>query len=71
MCAGRISFRHAKSFYQTMSFKEITLKDMAGMTSFTRTSIYNYFQTWEEILLVLMYKEDKRRVEELDAMQNA
>ncbi len=54
-----------------MSFKEITLKDMAGMTSFTRTSIYNYFQTWKEILLVLMYKEDKRRVEELDAMQNA
>lgn len=33
-----------EKLYQTMSFKEITLKDIAGATSFTRTSIYNYFQ---------------------------
>ena len=54
--------------YQTMSFKEITLKDIAGATSFTRTSIYNYFQTKEEIFLALMQKEYERWTEELDAL---
>ena len=57
-----------EKLYQTRSFKEITLKDIAGATSFTRTSIYNYFQTKEEIFLALMQKEYERWVEELDAM---
>lgn len=35
--------------YQTKSFKEITLKEIGAHTSFTRTSIYNYFHTKEEI----------------------
>ena len=43
--------------YQTMSFKEITIKDIGAVTSFTRTSIYNYFQTKEEIFLALMQRE--------------
>ena len=46
-----------EKLYQTKSFKEISLKDIAGATSFTRTSIYNYFQTREEIFLALMQKE--------------
>ena len=54
--------------YQTMSFKEITLKDIAGATSFTRTSIYNYFQTKEEIFLALMQKEYECWVKELDSI---
>jgi len=54
--------------YQTMSFKEITLKDIAAATSFSRTSIYNYFQTKEEIFLALMQKEYERWVEALDAV---
>ena len=57
-----------EKLYQTMSFKEITLKDIAGATSFTRTSIYNYFQTKEEIFLALMQKEYERWVAELDAI---
>ena len=57
-----------EKLYQTMSFKEITLKDIAGATSFTRTSIYNYFHTKEEIFLALMQKEYERWVEELNAM---
>lgn len=57
-----------EQLYQTMSFKEITLKDIAGATSFTRTSIYNYFQTKEEIFLALMRKEYERWTEELDAL---
>ena len=35
----------AKKLYQTKNFKDITLKDIAKLTTFTRTSIYNYFQT--------------------------
>ena len=45
------------SLYKTMSFKEITMKDIATVTSFTRTSIYNYFQTKEEIFLALLQRE--------------
>ena len=60
-----------EKLYQTMSFKEITLKDIAGATSFTRTSIYNYFQTKEEIFLALMQREYERWVAELDAMAQA
>jgi len=59
-----------EKLYQTMSFKEIALQDIAGATSFTRTSIYNYFQTKEEIFLALMQKEYERWVEELDALAN-
>lgn len=43
--------------YETMSFKEITMKDIGNATSFTRTSIYNYFQTKEEIFLALLERE--------------
>ena len=43
--------------YRTMSFKEITIKEIGAVTSFTRTSIYNYFQTKEEIFLALMQRE--------------
>lgn len=46
-----------EKLYQTMSFKEITIKDIGSVTSFTRTSIYNYFQTKEEIFLALMQRE--------------
>ena len=43
--------------YQTMNFKDITLKEIGKVTSFTRTSIYNYFQTKEEIFLALFERE--------------
>lgn len=46
--------------YQTKSFKDITLKDIGNVTSFTRTSIYNYFQTKEEIFLALFEREYSR-----------
>ena len=42
--------------YQTVSFIEITLRNTAGARSLTRPSIYNCFQTKEEILLALMQK---------------
>lgn len=43
--------------YKTMSFKDITIKEIGNATSFTRTSIYNYFQTKEEIFLALLQRE--------------
>ena len=46
-----------EKLYKTMSFKEITIKEIGGATSFTRTSIYNYFQTKEEIFLALIERE--------------
>ena len=46
-----------EKLYRTMSFKEITIKEIGNVTSFTRTSIYNYFQTKEEIFLALLKRE--------------
>lgn len=45
------------ALYETMSFKDITLKEIGKQTSFTRTSIYNYFHTKEEIFLALLQRE--------------
>ena len=46
-----------EKLYNSKSFKEISLKDIGNATSFTRTSIYNYFQTKEEIFLALLQRE--------------
>lgn len=46
-----------EKLYQTMSFKDITLKEIGKETSFSRTSIYNYYQTKEEIFLALLKRE--------------
>ena len=42
---------------KTKSFKDIRFKDIADNTSFTRTSIYNYYKTKEEIFLALFERE--------------
>lgn len=54
--------------YQTMNFKEITLKEIGEETSFTRTSIYNYFQTKEEIFLALFEREYRRWIADLEVI---
>lgn len=46
-----------KELYDKMNFKDISLKEIGNVTSFTRTSIYNYFQSKEEIFLALFEKE--------------
>ena len=55
-----------RKLYETMSFKEITLKEIGQQTSFTRTSIYNYFETKEEIFLALFAQEYECFTGELD-----
>ncbi len=52
--------------YETKGFKEITIKDIAAATSFTRTSIYNYFQTKEEIFLALLQREHEAWIADLE-----
>ena len=54
--------------YDTMGFKEITIKEIARFTSFTRTSIYNYFQTKEEIFLALLQQEYEQWCADLEAL---
>ena len=55
-----------EELYKTKSFKEITLKDIGEATSFTRTSIYNYFQTKEEIFLALLQRENELWIADLE-----
>ena len=54
--------------YETMSFREITIKEIGAATSFTRTSIYNYFETKEEIFLALMQREYELWVKAMNAV---
>ena len=57
--------------YETMSFREITIKEIGAATTFTRTSIYNYFETKEEIFLALLQKEYELWTEAMDAVTAA
>ena len=57
--------------YQTMSFKDITIIEIGKETSFTRTSIYNYFNTKEEIFLALLQKEYELWIGELEEIISA
>ena len=45
------------SLYQTKSFRDISMGDIADFTSFSRPSLYNYFETKEEIFLALFQRE--------------
>ena len=60
-----------EKLYQTMSFKDITLKEIGSETSFSRPTIYNYFQTKEEIFLALYEREyDRWNIELTDILEN-
>jgi len=60
-----------EQLYQTMSFKEITLKEVSNVTSFSRPTIYNYFQTKEEIFLALYEREYDRWNADLEEILNS
>ena len=57
-----------EQLYQTMSFKEINLKEIGQVTSFSRPTIYNYFHTKEEIFLALYEREYDRWNAELETI---
>lgn len=54
--------------YETMNFKDVTLKEISTKTSFTRTLIYYYFHTKEEIFLALTQREYEAWIEDLTTM---
>ena len=59
-----------EQLYRTMSFREITLKEIGTITSFSRPTIYNYFETKEEIFLALFQREYDRWNEDLTAIMD-
>ncbi len=60
-----------EKLYQTKSFKEINLKEIGEVTSFSRPTIYNYFHTKEEIFLALFEREYDRWNAELETILNS
>lgn len=59
-----------EKLYQTMSFREITLKEIGNEVPFSRPTIYNYFKTKEEIFLALFRREYERWIVDLDKIYN-
>ena len=57
-----------EKLYENNSFKDITIKSIGEETTFSRTSIYNYFQTKEEIFLALLKREYERWIDDLNEM---
>ena len=55
-----------EQLYRTMSFREITLKEIGNAVPFSRPTIYSYFQTKEEIFLALYEREYDRWNGDLD-----
>lgn len=60
-----------KALYKDMSFKDITIMKIAEYTTFSRASIYNYFETKEEIFLAILQKEYELWVEELNSITDS
>ena len=58
------------SLYETMGFRDITIRDIGNRTTFSRTSIYNYFQTKEEIFLALLQREHQAWADDLENIAN-
>lgn len=56
--------------YRTKGFREVTIKDIGTETSFSRPSIYNYFETKEEIFLALLTREYDRWTEKLSRVRS-
>ena len=57
-----------EKLYETRPFRDITIRDIGDATTFGRTSVYNYFQTREEIFLALLQREFETWTEELLAL---
>ena len=57
-----------EKLYQTMSFKDITIREIGNEVPFSRPTIYNYFETKEEIFLALFAREYDRWNEDLSAI---
>ena len=54
--------------YETMNFRDITMKEIGNLISLKRPTIYNYFQSKEEIFLGLLQREYEQWADELNLM---
>ena len=59
-----------EELYQTISFRNISMREIGEKTSMTRSSIYNYFQTKEEIFLALIAREFQSWCSVLQEIEN-
>ncbi len=59
-----------KELYEKENFKDITIKQIGEKISLSRTSIYNYFETKEEIFLAMFQKEYEKWTKELKNILN-
>lgn len=55
-----------KELYEKENFKDITIKQIGEKITLSRTSIYNYFETKEEIFLSMFQKEYEEWIKELN-----
>ena len=55
-----------KTLYEEQSFDSVSILKIAEYTSFTRTSIYNYFETKEEIFLAIFQQEYEKWADQLN-----
>ena len=60
-----------KTLYKDMSFKDITIMKIAEYTTFSRASIYNYFETKEEIFLAILQREYELWVNDLNGITDS
>ena len=54
-----------RKLYEKESFQEISLKEISAQTSMSRPSIYNYFETKEEIFLAILEEEYSQWADEI------
>ena len=57
-----------EELYKETSFKDITIKGIGEQGKFSRTCIYYYFQTKEEIFLALFKKEYENWIKDLEEL---
>ena len=59
-----------EKLYEDISFNDISIKLISEKTSFSRPSIYNYFNTKEEIFLSIVTREYDKWIEDLNKIYN-
>ena len=59
-----------EKLYETHNFKDITIKDIGDKITLSRPSIYNYFETKEEIFLLMFQREYEEWTKDLESIIN-
>lgn len=57
-----------EALYQSTSYHDITMTQIAAKVSFGRANVYNYFQNKDEVLLALLQREHETWASDLSAL---